>query len=110
MYNANRIKAFEASNFDFTNFDWRAAKAVFKWQMLAARAEANDKPGPELPEGYLHPGNVRALHVLYSIARGRPIVGERGIEQLNTRQPMLVSSLKFELARFQLGEEEAKAA
>ncbi len=108
MYAPSQIKALEASNFDFTTFDWRTAKAALKWQMAATRAENNDKPMPELPEGYIHPRDVRALHVLYSLARGRPIVGERGIEQPNTREPMTAARLKFELARFQL--EEVKAA
>lgn len=105
MYTPSQIKALDASNFDFTNFDWRAAKDALKWQMLSARAEANDKPQPELPEGYIHPRDVRALHVLYSLVRGRPIVGERGIEQPNTREPMTAARLKFELARFRLEEE-----
>ena len=108
MYAQSQINALAAENFDFTAFDWRAAKDAIKWHMAAARAENNNKPQPELPEGYIHPRDIRALHVLYSIARGRPIVGERGIEQPNTREPMTPSRLKFELVRYQL--EEVKAA
>lgn len=90
MYDEKTIKALDQGNFDFTTFDWKAAKAYIKWHAPAARLyklslkEDGDGEWPELPEGIPACHDIRALHVAYGLARGRPIVGERGIEHVNT--------------------------
>jgi hypothetical protein len=86
-YTQIQISKLDISNFDFSNFDWRACKAHLK----------------KRAGGY----SDRAIHVAYSIARGRPIVGEHGIEQPQTREPMTASEVKWAINFFKLEEEKA---
>lgn len=94
MYTERQIQALSADNFNFSTFDQDKAKAAIKLKL------ANGQ------------GVDRELHVAYSLSRGRPIIGKRGIEQLNTRQPLTPSSIRMWLIvpQFQKDQEETDAA
>jgi len=98
-YTQDQIAALDAARFDFSTFDWRRARARLKQHALAARDD--DEPG------YLI--DAREVHVTYSLARGRPIVGERGIEQLATREPISPAAIDFILSLYETEATDAAA-
>ena len=95
-YDPEDITRLSAENFDFTRFDWRLAKLHLKAYTIWCRLEE--------PKVMVDPLKVdaRDLHVTYSLARGRPIVGKRGIEQPNTEIPISKKRIAWVLELYEL--------
>lgn len=87
-YTEAQILALSADNFDFSNFDWRRARA----DLIATFKEGSS-------------WRTRALHVTYSLARGRLIQGPRGIESPNTVTPIRVTEIQQILELYRQQEE-----
>ena len=90
-YTEKQIAALDAANLYFTNFDWNAAQAELK-ECLRTRTSFSD---------------TRYTHIAYSLFRGRPIVGKRGIEHPNTREPVSPATIQYYIDRFQKQQEAA---
>jgi len=83
-YTENQIAALDRDNFDFDAFDWRRARR----DLRRATTEGSS-------------WRTRFVHVAYSLAKGRPIVGPRGIEQIATRQPVRASDVESVLHEYE---------
>ena len=101
MYSEQQIAALNFERFDFSDFDWEAARERL----------ANS-------DGITDVGDTRALHVAYTIAKNRhgiakaaergvvreerPVVGLRGPEHPNSHQPLTVVRIKYAVADHKL--------
>mgnify|MGYP003964319293 CR=1 FL=1 len=84
-YTEKQIAALDAANLDFSNFDWEAARAHLKGCLRSH---------------YSYP-ETRYIHIAYSLCRGRPIVGDRGIECRNTHEPALRGTIQYYIDSYQ---------
>lgn len=133
MYTQEQIAALAAENFDFDNFDWEAARDFLCWHQSAsshrtvtviARVDAAGPLELSMPEGLLAYGDVRALHVAWSLAKSlhgtrmaakrgetrevRKVVGPHGCEDVRTQQPMTAARVKYAIAAYKLHEVSVK--
>lgn len=100
MYTPETITALSADRFDFTRFDWRRAKAAIVEHLTDCRNLRRNGMAD-----CVNGEAMRPLHVTYALARGREIVGPRGIEQANTRKPMSPNDVDYILSSYELPEE-----
>lgn len=100
MYTPETIAALSADRFDFTRFDWRRAKRDIV-EHLADCRNLRRNGMADCVDGE----HMRSVHVTYALARGRDIVGPRGIEQANTREPMSPHAVDYVICRYVLREE-----
>ncbi len=95
MYTKKQIQALHQDNFDFSKFDWEEAKEVLLDALHGTPSGLKALLRMGIPP--------RHLHVVYSMARGRPIVGDRGIEAYNTEIPIKPHDIKKVLSYFKEG-------
>jgi len=103
-YSPEQIASLDRDNFDFSRFDFAKAKVDLKAHLAWARSL-----GQKVLRGR-YVTDVRVLHVTYSLARGRPIVGARGIEQLNSRSPVNSDNVKWKLTNYALPQHATEVA
>ena len=139
MYTEKQIEALAREHFDWSRFDaaraaadekqWTAASRAMVWEDSKTcahhrlygsdpcRGTVTDR-WPCTPHRRRVPGlvpfpagvSIRALHVTRSLYRGRPIVGERGIESPTTRDPMLAEQVQRIIDQYALPEADRAVA